>query len=75
MKAIDKHPYYVGIASLSVFGGNFILAKVHWGLNKVSYLELRSVYFLEARNVLALCGQVSHPLYRGCPGPLLDVLP
>ena len=62
----------MGVASLSVFRGNFILAKVHWGPNSVSYSELGSVYFLEAQNVLVLWGQVSHPLYKG---PLLEVLP
>ena len=27
MKAVDKRPHYMGVASLSVFGGNFVLAK------------------------------------------------
>ena len=27
-KAVDKHLHYVGIASHSVFGGNFVLANV-----------------------------------------------
>ena len=31
MKEIDKHPHYVGVTSLSIFGGNFVLAKVHRG--------------------------------------------
>ena len=34
MKAVDKCPHYVGVASLSVFGGNFVLAKVHWGADQ-----------------------------------------
>ena len=51
----------MGVASLSIFGGNFISAKVHWGLNNVSYLELGGVHFSEARNVLVLWGQVSYP--------------
>ena len=25
---VDKRPHYVGVSSLSVFGGNFILARV-----------------------------------------------
>ena len=25
-KAVDKRPHYVGVASLSVFGSNFVLA-------------------------------------------------
>ena len=28
MKEVDKRPHYVGITSLSVFGGNFVLARV-----------------------------------------------
>jgi len=55
MKAIlDKRPHYVGIASLSIFGGNFVLAKVHRGLISVRCSELRGVCFSEARNVLVL---------------------
>ena len=30
-KAVDKRQYCVGVASLSVFGGNFVLAKVTLG--------------------------------------------
>ena len=54
MKAVDKRPDYVGVTSLSVFGGNFILAKVRWGLICVRCLELRGVHFSEVRNVLLL---------------------
>ena len=55
MKAIlDKCPHYVGIASLSDFGGNFVLAKVHQGLISVHCSELRGVRFSEVRNVLVL---------------------
>ena len=32
MKVVDKRQHYVGLASLSVFGGNFVLAKVRRGL-------------------------------------------
>ena len=53
-KAVDNRPDYVGIASLSVFGGNFVLAKVHRGLISVRCSELRGVRFLEVRNVLVL---------------------
>ena len=41
MKVVDKCPHSVGIASLSVFGGNFVLAKVHRGLISVRCSELR----------------------------------
>ena len=46
---VDKRPHYVGVASLSIFGGNFVLAKVHWGLISVRCLELRGVRFSEVR--------------------------
>ena len=52
MKVVENHPHYVGITSLSVFRGNFVLARVHWGLISVSCLELRGVHFSEVRNVL-----------------------
>ena len=26
---IDKSPHFVGVASLSIFGGNFVLVKVY----------------------------------------------
>ena len=54
MKAVDKCPHYVGVASLSVFGGNFVLAMVRWGLISVCCLELRGFRFSEVRNVLVL---------------------
>ena len=57
----------MGVASLSVFGGTFFLAKVHWGLISVRCLELRDVCFSEVRNGKINRGQVSRPLYRGCP--------
>ena len=53
-KAVDKRPHYVGVASLSVFGDNFVLAKVHRGLINVRCSELRGVRFSEVRNVLVL---------------------
>ena len=53
-KAVDKRQHYVGVASLSVFGGNFVLAKVHWGLISLRCLELRGVRFSEVQNVLVL---------------------
>ena len=53
-KAVDKRPHSVGVASLSVFGGNFVLAKVHQGLISVRCSELRDVRFSEVRNVLVL---------------------
>ena len=34
-KAVNKRKHYVGVASLSVFGGNFVLAKVRRGLISV----------------------------------------
>ena len=51
-KAVDMRPHYV--ASLSVFGGNFVLAKVCQGMISVRCLELRGVCFSEVRNVLVL---------------------
>ena len=44
-KAVDKRQHYVGVASLSVFRGNFVLAKVHWSLISVHCSELRGVRF------------------------------
>ena len=67
-KAVDNRQYYVGVASLSIFGGNFVLAKVHRGLISVHCSELRGVHFSEVRNVLVTFygeinqGQVCHPL-------------
>ena len=46
----------MGVASLSVFGGNFVLAKVRRGLISVRCSELRGVRFSEVRNVLVLSG-------------------
>ena len=46
----------MGVAFLSVFGGNFVLAKVLQGLISVGCLELRGV---------SSTGQMSHLLYRG----------
>ena len=54
-KAVDKRPHYVGVTSLSVFGGNFVLAKVRRGLISVCCSELRGVRFSEVRNVLVVC--------------------
>ena len=61
----------VGVVSLSVFGGNFVLAKVCLGLISVHCSELRGVRFSEVRNVLVLWGQINRGqviclLYRGC---------
>ena len=53
-KAVDKRQHYVGVASLSVFGDNFVLAKVRQGLISVRCSELRGVRFSEVRNVLVL---------------------
>ena len=53
-KAVDKPPHYVGVTSLSVFGGNFVLAKVRWELISVRCSELRGVRFSKVRNVLVL---------------------
>ena len=44
----------VGVVSLSIFGGSFVLAKVCRGLISVRCSELRGVRFLEVRNVLVL---------------------
>ena len=42
----------MGVVSLSVFGGNFVLAKVSLGLITVHCRELRGVRFSKIRNVL-----------------------
>ena len=44
---VDKHQHNVGVASLSVFGGDFVLAKVCRGLISVHCSELKGVGFLE----------------------------
>ena len=54
-KAVEKGPHYVGVTSLSVLGGNFVLAKVRRGLISVRCSEFRGVRFSEVRNVLVLC--------------------
>ena len=59
----------VGVVSLSIFGGNFVLAKVHLGFISVHCSELRGVRFSEVRNLLVLGkinrGQVICPLFGG----------
>ena len=45
---------FVGVVSLSIFGGNFALAKVHLELISVRCSELRGVRFTEVQNVLGL---------------------
>ena len=72
-------PHYVGIFSMFIFGGNFLLAKVCRGLISVRCLELRGVCFSEVRNVLvksirgkwAVC---CTEVVRFLEGPLLEVL-
>ena len=55
MKEVNKHPHYVVETSLSIFGGNFVLARVcRGGGVGVRCLELRGVRFLEVQNVLVL---------------------
>ena len=44
----------VGVVSLSIFGGHFVLAKVRQDLISDYCSELRGVCFLEVRNVLVL---------------------
>ena len=72
-----------GVVSLSVFGGNFVLAKVRLGPIGIRCSELRGVRFSEVRNVLLVLwyinrGQVIFPLLRGCPAfwrvPFIEVL-
>ena len=53
-RCLDSLGDYVGGASLSVFGGNFVLTKVHRGLISVRCSELRGVRFSEVGNVLVL---------------------
>ena len=52
--AVDKRPHYVGVTPLSVFGGNFILAKVRRGRISVRCSELRGVRFSEPSAVQRL---------------------
>ena len=60
MKAVDKHPCYVGVRILWVYlhcpfsEVIFVLAKVCRGLISVRCLELRGVHFLVVQNVLVL---------------------
>ena len=61
MKEVDKRPHYVGITSLSVIVGNYVLARVCQGGGlvfvvwvSVRCLELRGVRFSEVQNVLVL---------------------
>ena len=61
--SVDK--LLVGVVSLSVFGGNFVLVKVRLGLISVHCSELRGVRFSEVRSSINR-GQVICPLYRGC---------
>ena len=51
---VDKCLHSVAVASLSVFRGNFVWAKVHRGLISVRCSELRGVRFSKVRNVLVL---------------------
>ena len=57
-KAVDKRKHYVGVASLFVFGGNFVLAKVRRDLISVRCSELRGVRFSEVRNVLVMAKSI-----------------
>ena len=70
-KAVDRR-------SLSIFGGNFVFAKVHWGLISVRCLELRGVHFLEVQNVLVLwqnqSGASEPSIVQKLSGLLLEVL-
>ena len=67
--AVNKHPHYVGVASLSVFGGNFVLAKVRQGLISVRCSKLRGVRFSEVQFYGKINrgrgGEVIRLLYRG----------
>ena len=80
MKAVDKCLHYVGVTTLSIFGGNFVLAKVRRGLISVRCLELRGEVSASRRCPLlggSRGGQVSCPLCRGCPlfgGSVIRVL-
>ena len=61
-KAVDKCLHYVGVTSLSIFGGNFVLGKVCWGMISVRCLE-----YVERCPLLGGSrGQVSRLLCRGC---------
>ena len=54
----------MGVTSLSSLGGNFVLAKVRWGLISVRCLELKGEVSASRRFE---GGQASCPLCRGCP--------
>ena len=47
-------PHYADVTSLSVFGGNFVFAKVRRGLISIRCSKLRGVRFSEVQNVLVL---------------------
>ena len=47
MKAVDKRLHYMGVNSLSVFRGNFVVAKVCRGLISVRCLELSASWRFE----------------------------
>ena len=51
---VDKHPHYVGVTLLSVFGGNFVLAKVRRGLISVRCSELRGVRFSDSKCISSM---------------------
>ena len=53
-KAVDKRLHYVGVASVSIFRGNFVLAKVHRGLISVPLFGVERCPLLGVRNVLVL---------------------
>ena len=48
-KAVNKRPHYAGVTALSIFGGNFVLDKVHQGLISVCCSELRGDLFAVQR--------------------------
>ena len=72
MKGVDKCQHYVGVASLSVFRGNFVLAKGTLGPDQCPLFEVERCPLLGGSKciscmVKSIGGQVSRPLYRGCP--------
>ena len=54
MGVVSQVGVLVEVVSLSIFGGNFVLAKVSLGFISVCCLKLRGVHFLEIRIVLVL---------------------
>ena len=68
-KAVDKclhNLLLMGVVSLSIFRGNFVMAKVRLGLISVHCSKLRGICFFRGFYGKINRGQVICPLYRSC---------